>query len=113
MSGPIDCHDHVNVMTTERALEPVRLLPQLGDLTAVTVRTLAGERRFDVTVRKLWPDGADAEPAYGWRAIEVERDGTPQRGGLVADHTGAGGPPDADPENAYWSAVEALESLAS
>jgi len=110
MSGPIDCSDKINVMTAERALEPVRLMSELADLTAVTVRTLCGGRRFDVTVRKVWPGGPDSDAAYAWDLCEAEEDGSRMEGGLTVDRVAADEPPSADPEDAYWSAVDELTS---
>jgi hypothetical protein len=113
MSGPMDCSDRINVMTAERALEPVRLMSEVADLTAVTVRTLCSGRRFDVTVRKVWPGGSDSDAAYTWALTEMEEDGTPLDGGLTADSSASEEPPSADPEDAYWSAADELGSPAS
>lgn len=103
----MECADRIAVMTEERVIEPIRLMAEYGSMSAVTVRVVAGRRRWDVTIRR--PGG---EPQrYSWRAVEVDATGQPAVGGMEMD--GAGGP-DAvveDPEAAYWCAVEAISGL--
>jgi hypothetical protein len=105
----VDCADRITVQATEQALEPVRMMAGLPSLSAVTVRELAARRRFDVTVRKRWPDGFRQPPTYGWEVLEVEESGAARSSGLEL----SGSPADdalADPEDAYWSAVEAIQA---
>src|SRR5680860_799894 len=93
-------------MTEERVTEPIRLMAEYGSLSAVTVRVVAGRRRWDVTVRRLAP--ASASQLYAWRAVEVDAAGETPSGGQEID--GADGPEAVvgDPEVAYWCAVEAI-----
>ena len=102
----MECEDRIAVMTEERVIEPIRLMGEYGSLSAVTVRVVAGRRRWDVTVRRLAPKSGPQR--YAWRAVEVDATGETPPGGQEID--GAGGP-DAvvdDPEAAYWCAVEAI-----
>lgn len=93
-------------MTEERVIEPIRLMGEYGSLSAVTVRVVAGRRRWDVTVRRLGPGSGPQR--YAWRAVEVDAAGETSPGGQEID--GAAGQEAAvgDPEAAYWCAVEAI-----
>jgi len=102
----VECADRIAVMTEERVIEPIRLMGEYGSLSAVTVRVVAGRRLWDVTVRRLAP--ASGPQRYAWRAVEVDAAGEASVGGTEID--GADGPEAvvADPEAAYWCAVEAI-----
>jgi hypothetical protein len=108
----VDCADRITVQATEQTLDPVRMMAGLSVLSAVTVRELAARRRFDVTVRKRWPDGSREPPAYAWEVREVEESGEARPGGLELTSS-AGDDAFADAEDAYWSAVEAIQASAA
>ena len=104
----VDCFDRIAVQMTEIALEQVRTLAQSSTLAAVTLRTPSGGQRYHITVSKFWPAGQSKVPAYSWFLVEVTEGGVPLTGGIQAasaDHTRY-----ADPEDAYWAAVDALAS---
>jgi hypothetical protein len=105
----VDCADRITVQATEQALEPVRMMAGLSLLSAVTVRELAARRRFDVTVRKRWPGGSRQPPAYRWEVREVEESGAARSGGLELSSSPAADDALADPGEAYWSALEAIQ----
>ena len=106
----MDCADRIAVLATERTLEPVRGLAGSDVPARVTVRALVAGRRLDVTIRKVWAPDSDRSPGYGWQVHEVEADGADRRDGLhlhgrpCADDFGA------DPEDAYWIALEAARA---
>jgi hypothetical protein len=106
----VDCVDRITTRVTEQTLEPIRMLVGLPVVSSVTVRTAWMRRRFELTVRKGWPEGAEQPPAYGWELREIEESGAPASGGL--ELSGPHAPSDvcADAEEAYWTAVEALQT---
>jgi hypothetical protein len=106
----MDCADRITVQATEQTLEPIRMMARLAALSAVTVRELAARRRFDVTVRKRWPDGPRQPPAYGWDVREVEESGAARSAGLELSSSAGAAEAFGDPEDAYWSAVEAIQA---
>ncbi len=102
----VDCFDRIAVQMTELALEPVRQLKQRAMLGAVSLRTPSNGRRYLVTISKRYPDGESAAPGYIWLVEEIAPDGSAlpdgersqiQTGEFVAD-----------PEDAYWRAVDSL-----
>ncbi|MGB3327925.1 MAG: hypothetical protein WBA46_03165 [Thermomicrobiales bacterium] len=102
----VDCFDRIAVRMTEIVLEPVRLLRENAQLAAVTLRTPSAGRRFAITIEKRFPDGTDAAPRYRWSIAEITAEGDALPDGMTAfdpttDHH-------AQPEDAYWAAVEAL-----
>ena len=102
----VDCFDRIAVQMTEIALDPVRSLGQSATLAAVTLRTPSRGRRYHITVAKFWPAGQGGAPVYSWTIAEVTAQGLPAAGGIqaaCADHMRY-----ADPEEAYWAAVDAL-----
>ncbi len=106
----MDCADRIAVLATEGTLERLRGLARPDAPGGVTVRALVARRRLDVTIRKVWPRDRERSPAYRWAVQEVETDGAPEPDGLdlhsrtSADDTGA------DPEDAYWIALEAARA---
>lgn len=102
----VDCFDRIAVQMTEIALEPVRMLSQRTMLSAVTLRTPSGGRRFNITIEKRFPDGMEAAPRYRWSLIEIAVEGDPLPDGACA-HSAAS-PLYSQPEDAYWGAVDAL-----
>ncbi len=75
-------------------------------LSAVSLRTPSGGRRFTITIEKRFPDGKDSEPCYRWSLLEITSEGEPvENGGSVS--SGAT-PVFREPEDAYWGAVDAL-----
>ena len=102
----VDCFDRIAVQMTEIALEPVQQLRQRPMLSAVSLRTPSGGRRFLVTIAKRYPDGEREAPVYTWRIEEIWPSGDPLPGGITAASA-----PDAafgQPEDAYWAAMDAL-----
>ena len=102
----VDCFDRIAVQMTEIALEQVQSLAQNSTLAAVTLRTPSRGRRYHITVSKFWPAGQGGAPVYTWAIAEVTDQGLPATGGIqasCADHMRY-----ADPEDAYWAAVDAL-----
>ena len=106
----MDCADRIAVLATERTLEPVRRLARRDASAGVTVRALVAGRRLDVTVRKVWPRGPDRSPAYGWEVREVEADGTGRPDGLELHGPPGAGEAGADPEDAYWVALDSVRA---
>ncbi|MBA3421915.1 MAG: hypothetical protein H0U12_08500 [Thermoleophilaceae bacterium] len=104
----MDCADRIAVLTTERTLEPVRGLARPDAPGGVTVRALVATCRLDVTIHKLRPRDSDRSPAYGWEVHELEADGASKPDGLDLHSPPSAG--DADPEDAYWSALEAARA---
>lgn len=105
----VDCFDRIAVQMTEIALEQVRSLAQSSTLAAVTLRTPSRGRRYHITVSKLWPAGQSRAPTYSWLIVEVTEEGVPLAGGFQsarADHTCY-----ADPEDAYWAAIDVLPEV--
>lgn len=105
----MDCADRIAVMATERTLEPVRGLARPDGPGAVTVRVPAAGRRLDVTIRRAPPGGPDGRPVYGWEVREVEADGAGIPAGLHL-HSRPRVDSATDPEDAYWSALEAARA---
>jgi hypothetical protein len=105
----VDCFDRIAVQMTEIALEPVQQLRLRPMLSAVSLRTPAGGRRFLVTIAKRYPQGEREAPRYVWRIEEISAEGDVLAEGITAaseastDH--------AQPEDAYWAAMEALAAV--
>lgn len=102
----VDCFDRIAVQMTEIALEPVKELRTRSLLSAVTLRTPSGGRRYHITIAKLFPAGERSAPVYTWSIAEVDPQGRVIDGGIAAAcadtvHYG-------DPEDAYWAAADAL-----
>lgn len=102
----VDCFDRIAVQMTEIALEPVKQLRTRSLLSAVTLRTPSGGRRYHITVAKRFPAGDGSAPVYIWTIAEISAQGEPLPGGITAEcadtiHYG-------DPEDAYWAAMDAL-----
>ena len=106
----LDCADRIAVLATERTLESVRGLARLDEPGGVTVRVLVARRRLDVTIRKEWPREPNRSPAYGWEVGEVEADGARTPGGLDLHSGPCAVDAGAGPEDAYWSALEAVRA---
>lgn len=104
----MECLDRIAVMMAETALRPVNLLREDSPLAAVTLRTLCTGYRFNVTIRKRWPEGQKRPAVYGWNACQVGEDGTSLPDGLQLDRPSEAY---ADPEEAYWAALDALSAL--
>lgn len=105
----VDCFDRIAVHMTELALEPVRQLKSLRMLGAVSLRTPSGGHRFLVTIAKRLPDGEAGTPCFRWSIEEISVGGDRLAGGLAAEC-----PADlsfAEPDDAYWAAVNALCDL--
>lgn len=82
----MDCADRIGVQLAEANLRPVHALRDAATGATATLAASEAGRRCRVRIRKAGPR------AYAW---EVEG-GAPGRG--IAD----------DPEDAYWTALEAL-----
>ncbi|MGC4191070.1 MAG: hypothetical protein QM589_07885 [Thermomicrobiales bacterium] len=102
----VDCFDRIAVRMTEIILEPVRLLRESAQLSAVTLRTPSAGRRFAITIAKRFPDGANEPPAYRWSLVEITPGGDPLPDGATGDSPADRHYP--QPEEAYWAAVNAL-----
>ncbi len=102
----VDCFDRIAVQMTEIALEPVRMLKDRKMLSAVSLRTPSGGRRFTITIEKRFPDGIDEAPRYHWSLVEITSEGEPVPYGSHA--TSGTAPAYRDPEDAYWGAVDGL-----
>jgi hypothetical protein len=108
----VECADRIATMATERTLEPVRSMARYDALCAVTMRARLGDRRFEITIRKAWPEGSERPPAYRWEVREVGGDGRPGSdeeatrvdADLPQEHS-------AEPEDAYWIALEAAQRV--
>ncbi|MGC4105669.1 MAG: hypothetical protein QM753_04830 [Thermomicrobiales bacterium] len=100
----VDCFDRIAVRMTEIILEPVRLLRENAQLSAVTLRTPSAGRRFAITIEKRFPDGPNASPAYRWTLREITPEGNPLPDGADATASSCF----VQPEDAYWAAVNAL-----
>ena len=101
----VDCFDRIAVQMTEIALEPVRLLAERSMLTSVSLRTSSGGRKFAITISKRFGDD-EKTPVYVWQVTEIASSGEP-----LSDGSDASLPVAlafADPETAYWSAVDKL-----
>lgn len=102
----VDCFDRIAVQMTEIALEPVKQLRARSLLSAVTLRTPSGGRRYHVTIAKRFPGGEGSAPVYTWSIAEITAQGEVMPEGISATcadtvHYG-------DPEDAYWAAMDAL-----
>ena len=106
----MDCADRIAVLATERTLEPVRRLARPDAPGEATVRALVAGRRLEVTVRKVGPRDPDRSPAYGWEVREVEADGSRKPDGLELPSPPGAGDAGADPEDAYWIALDAARA---
>ena len=102
----VDCFDRIAVQMTEIALEPVQQLRQRPMLSAVSLRTPSGGRRFLVTIAKRYPQGEREAPRYIWSIEEITAVGDVLAGGITA--TNAASTDFAQPEDAYWAAMDAL-----
>ncbi len=100
----MDCTDRIAQVLAESALESVRLLHGASPLAAITVRVPSRGRRFNITVRKRWPDGPEQLAVYWWDVAETELDGTERERGIILSGAGDEHP---TPEDAFWAAVEA------
>ena len=101
----VDCFDRIAVQMTEIALEPVRLLAERSMLNSVSLRTSSGGRKFTITIAKRFND-EDPDARYVWQVAEIESSGE-----TLADGPDTSLPIEkafADPETAYWSAVDKL-----
>ena len=103
----VDCFDRIAVHMTELALEPVRMLADRAMLGAVSLRTPSNGRRFLVTIAKRITD--DETVTYTWVVEEIESSGTIIVDGLRQEMPE--GVTIADPESAYWAAVDGLCQL--
>jgi hypothetical protein len=74
-------------------------------LHAVSLRTASNGRRFAVTVARRIVDN-EKSPHYVWQIEEIEQSGEVLAGGATAALPVAQG--FADPETAYWSAIDRL-----
>ena len=106
----MDCADRIAVLATERALEPIRGIARPDGPRSTTVRVLVARRRLDVTVRNAPPRDPDRSPSYGWEVCEVEADGAVTPAGLHLDSRWPSFDSGADPEDAYWLALEAARA---
>lgn len=106
----MDCADRIAVLSTERTLEPVRELARSDAPGGVTVRAHVAGRRLDVTIRKAWLRDPTRSPSYGWEVHEVEADGADTPHGVDLHSRPSTGDSGADPEEAYWSALEAARA---
>ena len=105
----MDCADRIAVLAAERTLAPVRALAQPGAPAAVTVPARLARRRLEVTIRRSSVAAPDRPPAYGWEVREVGVGGAATPGGLALlsrPSAAAAG----DPEDAYWTALEAVQA---
>jgi len=102
----VDCFDRIAVQMTEIALEPVRMLRDRPMLSAVSLRTPSGGKRYEITIAKRFPGGPASTPVYVWTVAEVDPEGVATREG--AARSSAPGGVFADPEDAYWDAVGGL-----
>lgn len=119
----VDCFDRIAVQLTELALEPVRLLAQRTMLASVSLRTPSSGRLFLITIAKRFPDASreaspeepgeqgprGVKPAYVWDVREINQEGAPIAGGEQRRSTP--GAFHADPEDAYWAAVNGVCQL--
>lgn len=100
----VDCFDRIAVRMTEIVLEPVRLLRENAQLTAITLRTPSAGHRFAITIEKRFPDGSNTPPDYRWSLQEIAEVGDPLADGATATSAATY----VLPEDAYWAAVDAL-----
>jgi hypothetical protein len=100
----VDCFDRIAVQMTEIALEPVQQLAARPMAMAASVRLPSNGHRVLLTVRKRFPQGENAAPAYAWTLERLDAGGDP--GELIA----ASVPVQAyrRPEDAFWAATDAL-----
>jgi hypothetical protein len=105
----VDCFDRIAVHTTELALEPVRQMKDRRMLGAVALRTPSNGHRFLVTIARRLPHGDMGEPVFVWKVQEITPAGDDLPEGLAA--AASAGTTFADPEDAYWAAVNALCAL--
>lgn len=119
----VDCFDRIAVQMTELALEPVRLLAQRTMLASVSLRTPSSGRLFLITIAKRFPEASreaspmplvrqgqrGVRPAYVWNVQEIDQEGEPLERGQQRRSTP--GTVHADPEDAYWAAVNGVCQL--
>ncbi len=101
----MECADRIAGLMAEMTLEPIKLMRERTVLTSVTVRVLSEGHRFDLEVRKRWPDGVTRPAVYLWSLREVGEDGAEMADGTRLD---SGETVYGDPEDAYWAAVESV-----
>ncbi len=109
----MDCSDRISFMLAEETLQPVRLMRQLPQLAAVTVRTVSYGRRFNVTVTKVWPGGVKERAVYGWSVSEVDDTGAARCPAYGTEGLLASSEVYRDPEHAYWAAADAISGAVS
>ncbi len=102
----VDCFDRIAVQMTEIALEPVRMLRDRPMLSAVSLRTPSGGKRYEITIAKRFPGGPAIAPIYVWTVAEINPDGIAAEGEPARSSTPAA--TFLDPEDAYWDAVSGL-----
>jgi hypothetical protein len=102
----VDCFDRIAVQMTELALEPVRQLKERRMLGSVSLRTPSNGHRFLVTIAKRLPHGEAGAPVFVWDVQEVTATGETLVDGLACSCEP--GMVMAEPEEAYWAAVDSL-----
>jgi hypothetical protein len=102
----VDCFDRIAVQMTEIALEPVRLLADRSMLNSVALRISSGGRKFTIAISKRFAEPGEKLPRYVWSVDEIDDLGELLAGG--SRRSLPIGQAFADPETAYWSAVEAI-----
>ena len=102
----VDCFDRIAVQMTELALEPVRQLKERRMLGSVSLRTPSGGHRFLVTIAKRLPSGDAGAAVFVWDVREITATGETLAGGLGCACDGEA--VFAEPEEAYWAAVDSL-----
>lgn len=107
----VDCFDRIAVQMTELALEPVRQLKERRMLGSVSLRTPSGGHRFLVTIAKRTPNGDSGAPMFVWDVQEIAAAGEPLVDGLACACDSE--TLFAEPEEAYWAAVDSLCELTS
>ena len=100
----VDCFDRIAVQMTEIALEPIQLLAERPMTMVASVRLPSNGRRVLLTVRKRFPQGEDAAPAYAWRLERLDGAGDPA--GEIASSNAVQAY--RKPEDAFWAATDAL-----
>lgn len=107
----MECSDRIAFAMSESSLKPVRLMAEIPQLAATTIRTVIHGRRFNLTVAKTWPSGITHPPEYRWSFHEVDEAGIATRGHITPDSFSVASGSSVDPEQAYWTAVDAIARL--